>query len=213
MATAAGARWLAEKATGEAEIVDAGEIERLLPPGAVHQGIALETKPLPQHSLDWLRATLERSDNTIVAVLDQVSDPRNVGAVMRSAAAFGAAALITQERHAPPETGALAKAASGALELIPLLRVTNLARTLDSMRDAGCWCIALDADADRPLGEADPGGNVALVLGSEHTGLRRLTRERCDVVARLPLSGPMLSLNVSAAAAVALYEATSQRSR
>jgi 23S rRNA (guanosine2251-2'-O)-methyltransferase len=167
----------------------------------VHQGAALLADLLPPPSLT---AVLERPGP--VLVLDQVTDPRNIGAVLRCAAAFGAAGVITQDRNAPEETGAMAKAASGALERIPLLRAINLARTLAALKAAGCWVVGLDA-AGAPLrGGPLRERRVALVLGAEGAGLRRLTRDTCDELAGLPMPGGMESLNVSAAAAVALYE-------
>jgi 23S rRNA (guanosine2251-2'-O)-methyltransferase len=167
-----------------------------------HQGVALLADVLAPPSL---AAVLERSGP--IVVLDQVSDPRNVGAILRSAAAFGAAAVVTQDRNAPEETGALAKAASGALETVPLLRAVNVARTLIALKAAGCWVVGLDAAGGVPLaGPSLASRRVALVLGAEGDGLRRLTRETCDELARLDMPGPMESLNVAAAAAVALYE-------
>ena len=199
------------------ETVPAERFARTLAEGAVHQGLALLVEPLAQPSIGDLVKTPEceppaeelpggRAERFVVVVLDQVTDPRNVGAVLRSAAAFGARALITTRAHAPPESGALARAASGALEHVPYLQVGNLVRTLDSLKAAEFWCLALTSEADRTLVEADPGGSVALVLGAEGAGLRRLTRETCDVMARLPTRAPIDALNVSNAAAAALYE-------
>ncbi|HTW28275.1 MAG TPA: RNA methyltransferase [Acetobacteraceae bacterium] len=178
-------------------------LDQMLGRDAVHQGAALLADPLTP---PVLAQTLERPG--AVLVLDQVTDPRNVGAILRSAAAFGAAAVIVQERHAPEETGALAKAASGALETVPLLRAVNLARTLVALKAAGLWTVGLDADAPPLSGPDLAARRVALVLGAEGEGLRRLTRETCDEVAGLPMpgAGRMASLNVAAAAAVALYE-------
>lgn len=183
------------------EHVERGRIDHLLGRDIVHQGAALLADPL---SPPMLQTVLER-DGPII-VLDQVTDPRNVGAIMRSAAAFGAAAVITQDRNAPEENGALAKAASGTLETMPLLRAVNIARTLIALKAANVWCIGLDAGGQALSGTSLKGRRVALVLGAEGDGLRRLTRETCDEVAGLPIKGGIDSLNVSAAAAVALYE-------
>ncbi len=185
------------------EPVERGQIERLLGHDVVHQGAALLADPLPTPTL---QAMLERPGP--VLVLDQVTDPRNIGAILRSAAAFGAAGVIVQERNAPEETGALAKAASGALETVPLLRAVNLARTLVALKAADVWTIGLAAGGKILNGPSCAGRRVALVLGAEGDGLRRLTRETCDEIASLPMPGGFESLNVSAAAAVALYEIT-----
>jgi 23S rRNA (guanosine2251-2'-O)-methyltransferase len=157
-------------------------------------------------SLDELMDGLEGRDSAVVLVLDQVTDPHNVGAVLRSAAAFGAVAVVVQDRHAPDESGVLAKSASGALERMPLLREVNLARALDRLKEGGFWCAGLAADGPVTLAQAKLSGRVALVLGSEGEGMRRLVRERCDAIVRLPITEAVESLNVSNAAAVALYE-------
>jgi 23S rRNA (guanosine2251-2'-O)-methyltransferase len=188
-----------------AEFVDADAVSRLLPPGAVHQGIALECAPLGQHEIGILARAPDGRRN-IVVVLDQISDPHNVGAILRSAAAFGVAAVIVQDRHAPPESGVLAKAASGALDLVPYITVVNIARTLKELGDQGYWRVALAGDGEQPLKDAVATGNIVLVLGSEGSGLRRLVRETCDAAAVVPITSAIESLNVSNAAAVALYE-------
>ncbi|MBN8925344.1 MAG: RNA methyltransferase [Rhodospirillales bacterium] len=185
------------------ERTERARLDQLLGRDVVHQGVALLADPLPPPSL---QAALERPGPLLV--LDQVTDPRNVGAILRAAAAFGAAAVITQDRNAPEETGALAKAASGALETVPLLRAVNIARTLIALKAANVWCIGLDAAGEPLSGPALADRRVALVLGAEGEGMRRLTRETCDLVAGLTIKSGIDSLNVSAAAAVALYELT-----
>jgi len=187
------------------ETLEMDAIGRLLPPGAVHQGAALEAAPLPGLDLDELLAR-PASGRRIVLVLDQLSDPHNVGAILRSAAAFGVTAVVVQDRHAPPQSGALAKAASGALDLVPYVEVVNIARALDQLAAHGFWRIALAGDGAEPLADAVPAGDVALVLGSEGDGIRRLVRAHCEAAAFIPMPGAMESLNVSNAAAVALYE-------
>ena len=183
------------------------EISRALPPGAVHQGLALECIPLAGLSLETACATSGNTARPIV-VLDRVTDPQNVGAVLRAAAAFDVRAVIVPDRHAPQESGALAKAASGALDIVPLVRVTNLARALASLKTLGYWVVGLDRAAAVSIAGGAPDGPVALVLGAEGAGLRRLTRDGCDVTVRLPISDAVESLNVAAAAAVALYALT-----
>lgn len=190
----------------QVEIVRKEEIETLLPPGAVHQGIILQTSPLPSRSLEEVITKAASSENVRVVILDQVTDPHNVGAIIRSAAAFGALAVIVPDRASPDESGTLAKSASGALERVTLVRVTNLSRALHILKEGGFWCVGMDGHADRTLAEAELSGKIALVLGSEGGGLRRLTRETCDYLLRLPINDTVESLNVSNAAAIALYE-------
>jgi 23S rRNA (guanosine2251-2'-O)-methyltransferase len=187
------------------EVVDGDAVSRLLPAGAVHQGVALQCEPLSNKGLDdVLDAPSE--GRRIVVILDQISDPQNTGAILRTAAAFGATAVVVQDRHSPPESGTLAKAASGALDSVPYVHVVNIARALDQLGERGFWRIALAGDGDAALKDALPAGDVALVLGSEGAGIRRLVRERCDASAFVPIDREMDSLNVSNAAAVALYE-------
>jgi 23S rRNA (guanosine2251-2'-O)-methyltransferase len=187
------------------EITDMHGVSRILPDGAVHQGIAILCEPLPRVDLD---AVLEQSNNgrRVVLVLDQITDPHNAGAILRTAAAFGVDAVVVQDRHSPPESGVLAKAASGALDLVPIVYVVNIARTLEDLGRREFWRIALAGDGDVPLKDVAHKGDIGLVLGSEGTGIRKLVRERCDVSAYLPIEPAIESLNVSNAAAVALYE-------
>lgn len=184
-------------------IVSREELDALCGKEAVHQGVCLNVEPLENPALVDV---IDRPGP--ILVLDQVTDPRNIGAILRSAAAFGAAALIVQDRHTPDETGTMAKAASGGLDIVPIIRETNISRTLQSLQKAGFWVVGLDAGGTRldrtQLGQR----RVALVLGAEGAGLRRLTRETCDEIASIYMSGPMESLNVSNASAVALYELT-----
>ncbi|MBV9991387.1 MAG: 23S rRNA (guanosine(2251)-2'-O)-methyltransferase RlmB [Alphaproteobacteria bacterium] len=188
------------------EVVDGDAVSRLLPAGAVHQGVALQCDPLPKRDLDEVLDAAPQGRRHIVVVLDQISDPQNTGAILRTAAAFGVAAVVVQDRHSPPESGTLAKAASGALDSVPYIHVVNIARTLEQLGEREFWRIALAGDGDGSLKEAMPAGDVALVLGSEGSGIRRLVRERCDASAFVPIARDMESLNVSNAAAIALYE-------
>ena len=191
------------------EVVDRARLERLLP-GAVHQGVALEVRPLPEVSLDDLGRAAAVTGRATLVVLDQVTDPHNVGAVLRSAAAFGAAGVVLPERNTPEVTGVLAKAASGAVEHVPLVRIGNLARAIDALHGWDFWTVGLAEEATATLAEVAMPEKVALVMGAEGTGLRHLTRETCRVLARLPTAGPIASLNVSNAAAIALYERVRQ---
>ena len=187
-------------------MAEAPDLGRMVPHDAPHQGVVIEVEPLEGI---WLADVLaEAPERAVLLVLDQVTDPHNVGAILRSAAAFGAVGIITQDRHAPPESGALAKAASGALERVPWVRVVNLARALEEIAEAGFWRIGLAGEATTELKDALGPPRVALVLGAEGPGMRSNTREHCDALAKLPISDAIESLNVSNAAAVALYAAS-----
>lgn len=187
-------------------LAEAPDLGRLVPGDAPHQGVVIEVEPLDDM---WLDDVLNSApEKAVLLVLDQVTDPHNVGAILRSAAAFGAIGLVTQDRHSPPESGVVAKSASGALERMPWVRVVNLARALEEIGEAGFWRIGLAGDAETELSAAVGSPRVALVLGAEGPGLRPNTREHCDALARLPISDAVESLNVSNAAAVALYAAS-----
>ena len=181
------------------EIVRPNEIDRLLSPDAVHQGLFAEADPLPSPDIETL------TQDGMVLVLDQITDPHNVGAILRSAAAFAVKAIVTTARHSPEATGVLAKAASGALELVPLVTVQNLARALTELNERGFMTVGLDSEGSENLSAVALRQPLALVLGAEGKGLRQLTRETCSVVARLDMPGEIKSLNVSNAAVLALY--------
>lgn len=189
------------------EISDNGAIANAAPQGAVHQGVLLKTAPLESLSIEEIAYPA----SGLIVMLDQVTDPQNIGAIFRSAAAFGAKAIVVQDRHAPMMTGALAKAAAGAVDKLPHARVTNLSRALEALAEAGWRTVGLAGGASVQLSEAFEAGPTVLVLGSEGEGLRRLVSEHCDVLAAIPMPGGFDSLNVSAAAAVALYEASKKR--
>jgi 23S rRNA (guanosine2251-2'-O)-methyltransferase len=178
------------------------DLDRLLGPDAVHQGVLLEAEPLPPVTFD------EIDPSGILLVLDQVTDPQNVGAALRSAAAFGAAGLVLTERHSPPLQGALAKAASGALDIVPVILVKNLAQTLAELGERGVLRVGLAEEAGAALETAPLTRPLALVLGAEGKGLRQLTREHCDLICRISTKSALASLNVSNAAAVALHWAS-----
>ena len=184
---------------GEVEVMRPDALRKLLPPGAVHQGLLAEAEPLPEREIETL------APEGLVLVLDQITDPHNVGAILRSAAAFAVRAVITTARHSPNATGVLAKAASGALELVPIVTVSNLARGLQALRECGFLLVGLDSTGEHDLTQTPLREPLALVLGAEGKGLRHLTRETCDAVARLDLPGEIKSLNVSNAAALAMY--------
>jgi len=185
------------------EIVEAQAIDRMLPPGAVHQGLAFKVQPLEGVALE----DIAEPANGVIVMLDQLTDPQNVGAIFRSALAFGAKGIVVQDRHSPALAGALAKASAGATERLPCARVTNLSRALEKLADLGWRAVGLDGAAELTLDEALDGRPTVLVMGSEGDGVRRLVAEHCDAMARIPMPGGFESLNVSNAAAVALYEA------
>jgi len=186
-------------------LADAADLARLVARDAPHQGVVIEVEPLAEQWLDDLLP--DAPEGSLLLVLDQVTDPHNVGAILRSAAAFDALGIVTQDRHAPPESGALAKAASGALETVPWVRVVNLARALDEIAEAGFWRVGLTGEAETSIAEAMGPARIALVLGAEGEGMRQNTEAHCDALARLPISERIESLNVSNAAAIALYAA------
>lgn len=184
------------------EYAQAADLARLVTRDTPHQGLVLECAPLEDVHLDDI---LDGDPTRPLVILDQVTDPHNVGAILRSAAAFDAAAIITQDRHAPPESGVVAKSASGALETVPWVRVVNLSRALDQIAEAGYWRIGMAGEAESTLAEALPAGPIALVMGAEGEGMRQNITAHCDSLARLPISETIESLNVSNAAAIALY--------
>ncbi|MES3027407.1 MAG: 23S rRNA (guanosine(2251)-2'-O)-methyltransferase RlmB [Pseudomonadota bacterium] len=193
---------------GVLEVVDSQFLGHNLPQGAVHQGVALKIPPLDPVGLE----DFEAKRGATLLMLDQITDPQNVGAILRSAAAFGASGVILQDRHTPKLTGALAKAAAGAVDQIDTAYVVNLSRALETLADLGWRAVGLDGHSDKALEQALDGAPTILVLGSEGEGLRRLVAEHCDELAKIPMPGGFESLNVSAAAAIALYEASRTRS-
>ena len=193
------------------QILSREELAQRLPAGAVHQGLAVLVAPLEEPMLEDVLARC--GDDALVLALDQVTDPHNVGAILRTAAAFGAAGVVVTERHAPADTGVLAKAASGGLEIVPLVRAVNLARTLEQLKEAGFWLYGLDERGESAIGTLDLKGRTCIVLGAEGEGLRRLTAEKCDRLVTIPTQAALAALNVSNAAAVAAYEWARQTKR
>lgn len=191
------------------EVVDGLALTRLLPAGAVHQGLAFKVQPLEGVALE----DLAESGGGVIVMLDQLTDPQNVGAIFRSALAFGARGIVVQDRHSPALAGALAKAAAGATERLPCARVTNLSRALERLADLGWRAVGLDGAAELTLEQALDDRPTVLVMGSEGDGVRRLVAEHCDVMAKIPMPGGFESLNVSNAAAIALYEAARAQAR
>ncbi len=182
------------------------QLEQLVGKDAVHQGVVALCSPLEKGDLDNFISTVQNQKKALVVILDQVSDPHNIGAILRSAAAFNVSAVIIPETGAPNETGVLAKSACGALELVPLIRVGNLVRAMEKLKKADFWCIGMDGYATKSIYDDHLPRKCALVMGSEGDGLRRLTAETCDDTIKLPINPIMESLNVSNATAIALYE-------
>jgi len=207
--------WGTREAVGRLELppiipivyADVADLGRMVPHDAPHQGLVIEVNPLEDV---WLGDLLDQGadDRRTLLVLDSVTDPHNVGAILRSAAAFDALGIVTQDRHAPPEGGALAKSASGALEIVPWVRVVNLSRALDEIGEAGFWRIGLAGETRTTIAQALGPQKVSLVLGAEGEGMRQNVAAHCDALARLPISARVESLNVSNAAAIALYAAS-----
>lgn len=193
----------------EAKIIDKKDMDRRLPAGAVHQGIAVDADPLPETFVQDL-VVAAASEKSVILMLDQVTDPHNVGAILRSASAFGASGVIMQRRHSPEMTGVLAKAACGAIEHLPVCYEINLSRALEVLQQAGFFAIAFDEHADDTFATLTPHAKTVLVLGAEGSGLRQKIREQCNASVRLPTQGAIQSLNVSNAAAIGLYAVSSQ---
>lgn len=188
------------------KFVTRDQIESQVGREAVHQGLALKCDPLPAYSIEDLIADTRDTEKAVVVLLDQVTDPHNIGAIMRSSIAFNASAVILPDAGAPEETGVLAKSASGALELIPLIRVTNLVRTMEQLKKADFWCVGMDGYAKKTISDSKLPSKCVFVMGSEGDGMRRLTSENCDYMTKLPMNSRIESLNVSNACAIALYE-------
>lgn len=206
VATAAALERLAEAFEArriQPKIVSAQEVTHLVGGDAVHQGVALEVQMLQEVALEAVLAGIKEAKPLIL--LDQVTDPHNVGAILRSAAAFGAGAVVSPKDHAPQETAVMAKASSGGIEIVPLVTVTNLSQCMEVLKKHGYWCVGLEGEAQQTIAQAKLSRKTALVLGTEGRGLRRLTAERCDLLVKLPIAPEMESLNVSNAAAIALY--------
>ena len=212
MCTADNAREISQKFPNIPLVtVDKKEIDKLLPNDCVHQGLALFCSPLQGMSIEELCSRAERVENARVIILDQVTDPQNIGAIIRSCAAFGALALIVQDKNSPLESGAMAKAAAGTMEFLPMVRVTNLARAVEILKKHGFWVWGMDGYAQTTIDKADKSGKLAVIMGSEGSGMRRLVEESCDMTVKLPISDRVESLNVSTAAAVTLYELSLKR--
>ena len=187
-------------------VVDKKEIDKQLPREATHQGFALTAQMLDDYAIEEIIGMSNERKNCHVLILDQVTDPQNIGAIIRSCVAFDTLALIMQDKNAPQESGALLKAAAGTYESLPICRVTNLSRAIEQLKKAGFWIIGMDGYAKTTVDKMDKSGKNAIIMGSEGKGMRRLVEESCDVAIKLPISQNVESLNVSTAAAIVLYE-------
>jgi 23S rRNA (guanosine2251-2'-O)-methyltransferase len=195
----------------EPQIMDKKDLDQRLPSGAVHQGIAIDADPLDEVFVQDIVTATDAQDRAVVLMLDQVTDPHNVGAILRSASAFGAAGVVMQRRHSPEMTGVLGKSACGAIDHLPVAYETNLSRALEVLQKAGFFAIAMDEHAETSLAALPGKARTVLLLGAEGTGLRQKLREQCDALVRLPTQGAIQSLNVSNAAAIALYDLATKR--
>ncbi len=187
-------------------IVDKNDINKVLPDNAVHQGFALYCSRLESYTLEEILDLSDKKTDCHILILDQVTDPQNIGAIIRSCVAFDTLALIVQDKHSPLESGAMDKAAAGTIEKLPIARVTNISHTIDILKDNGFWVMGMDGYADITIDKVKKNGKMAIVMGSEGKGMRRLVQENCDASVKLPINLEVESLNVATAAAVALYE-------
>ena len=202
-------RKLCQKAKRNESIIsvtERKEIDKLLPSDSVHQGFAAFVKELENYALEDIIRLADSLEDCHVLILDQVTDPQNIGAIIRSSVAFNTLALILQDKNSPNESGAMAKASAGMIEHLPICRVTNLSRAIEQLKSAGFWTIGMDGYAATTIDQLKKGGKSAIIMGSEGKGMRRLIEESCDITVRLPISEKVESLNVATAAAIALYE-------
>jgi len=186
--------------------VERRDIDKMLQKDAVHQGMAVFCSKSEEYSLEEICDNLQHKQKATVMILDQVTDPQNVGTIIRSCVAFGCDALIMQDRNSPQETGAVAKAAVGTMELLPIVRVTNLSRAIEKLKDCGFWAVGMDGYATQYVDSLDKNTKLAVVMGSEGKGMRRLVEEACDISVKIPMSDNVESLNVATAASIVLYE-------
>jgi len=188
------------------KIVNRNELEKMLPHDAVHQGFACQVKELEQYDITDICALAADKEKCHILILDQVTDPQNIGAIIRSCVAFNTLAMVMQDKNSPSESGAMAKASAGMIEHLPIARVTNLSRAIETLKKNGFWIVGMDGYASSTIDKANKNGKTAIVMGSEGKGMRRLIEESCDIMVKLPISEKVESLNVATAAAIALYE-------